>query len=91
MNLYKIYISAWSNYEEDKLMDILNKYMRKDLNSIAPEAWYGIKYFYEHFTMKRGDYFGVDSDYAIGDEYGEVVWEGDYPSEQVIKDILNNY
>ena len=90
LNLYKMYINAWSNYEEDKLMKLLRKYLDRDLGSISND-WWDIKYFNKHFTMKRGDYFGVDSDYAIEDDYGNIVWEGDYPSEEIIRSVLDNY
>lgn len=90
INLYKIYINAWSNYEEDKLMDMLRRYLNKDLDKLSSD-WFDIKYFHKHFTIKRGDVFDSNCDYAISDDNGDIVWEGDYPTEEVIKEILNNY
>lgn len=89
INLYNTYIRAWSHYEEDKLMSMLKKYFGNELKNSSD--WYDIKYFHDNFSIKRGDYYNVDSDYAIGDIDGNVVWEGDYPSEAIIKNILNNY
>lgn len=90
INFYKMYISAWANYQEDALMKMLRKYLDRDLDKISQD-WWDIKYFHQHFVMKCGDYFGVDSDYAIEDDDGNIVWQGDYPTEQVIRDVLNNY
>lgn len=90
INFFQIYINAWSNYEEDKLMNMLQRYFNSAFRD--SNAWLDIKYFHKHFVMKRGDYFGVDSDYAIADGgTGAIVWEGDYPTEEVIRDVLNNY
>lgn len=89
INFFNIYIKAWSNYEEDKLMKMLQQYFNSAFRD--SNDWLDIKYFHKNFYIKSGDYFGVDSNYAIGNSLGEVVWEGDYPTEDAIREVINNY
>ena len=88
INLYDVYIKAWSDYAEDKVMNMLQKYFRRYLKDM--DGWYDINFFHENFSIRDGSYYGVDSSYAIGDNLGNVVWEGDYPTEEVIKQVLNS-
>lgn len=88
INLYAIYIKAWSDYAEDKVMNMLQQYFRPYLKNM--DGWYDIKFFHDNFSIRDGDYYGVDSNYAIGDNLGNVVWEGSYPTEEVIKQVVNS-
>lgn len=87
-NIYQMYISAWSGYEESTVMEVLETYLRKLLNDTCWDDWHNIQHFHENYCIHRGDYYGVKSDYAIATVHGKVVWEGDYPSEAIIKEIL---
>lgn len=89
LNLFKAYISAWSNYEEDKFIDYL-RYIDKYLTDNHWSEWFDIKYFDKYFSIHRGDYYDVDSPYAIGNNKGQVVWSGDYPTEDVLRFVINN-
>ena len=88
LNLFKAYIRAWSNHEEDKFIDQLH-YIDKYLRDNHWSEWFDIKYFHKHFIIKSGYYYDVDSDYAIGDIMGNVVWEGDYPTEEIMRKLIN--
>lgn len=87
-NLFKAYIQAWSDYRENDFMKVATLYLNKalDRNDLAD-----LMVFHEHYTIKRGHYYGVDEDYAIGDNSGTVVWKGDYPTEEVIKKIIDEW
>ena len=88
MNLYKAYIKAWSNYEQDKFIYFINNYFRDMFN--FSELW-DIRHFDEAFSIERGDNYDVFEDYVIiywGGSREEIVWKGDYPTEEVIKKCL---
>ena len=89
INLYAIYIKAWSNYEEDKLMGMLKRYMDDTLDRLCWNDWFDLKYFHKNYSIKAGHYYGVKEDYAIGEYGGEVVWKGDYPTPEILKAIIN--
>ena len=87
-NLYRVYIRAWSDYKEEKFMDMLGDFMDRFLDDVAGEDWSNIKFFHENYSMKNGDYFGVKEDYAIKNIYTQrIVWKGDYPTPDIIRKI----
>lgn len=87
-NLYNVYIRAWSDYAEDRLMDVIENFMYNFLDDVAKEDWQNIKYFHENYDMHYGDYYGIEEEYAIENiETSEIVWKGDYPSEEIIRKI----
>lgn len=88
-NLYRAYINAWSDYKENKFMEMLEEYMEPILRNTMWEEWDDIKYFHENYSIHDGRYYDVEEDYAIGNNSGKVVWKGDYPSEKIIKEIIN--
>lgn len=88
INLYALYIQAWSNYEEDKVMEMLKRYMNKPLKELCWSAWSDIQYFHKNYSIHAGHYYEVEEDYAIGNNEGEVIWKGDYPTEEIIKWVI---
>ena len=89
MDLYRVYIRAWSDYAEEKLMDYLERFMDRELREVCQEDWSNIRFFHENYVMKHGDYFGVEEDYAIKNiDTQRIVWKGDYPTSDIIKKIV---
>lgn len=88
MDLYRVYIKAWADYNEEKFMKYLEDYMDKELREVCWEDWNNVKFFHENYSMHNGDYFDVDEDYAIKNIYtNRIVWKGDYPTPDVLRKI----
>jgi len=84
-NLYSIYVKAWRNYEDEKLMSVINTYLRKLLDRYEVKC---LNEFHDNFCIERTE----EDTYQIV-KYGEVqaedkiVWEGDILTGEVIRRI----
>lgn len=90
INLYKAYIRAWSYGETERFKSGLEKYFRNMLD--FSELW-DIRHFDTYFSIERGEDYNVNEDYVIiywgkNQVIEKIVWKGDYPTEEAIKECL---